>query len=67
MVLLMKMEKYSVKIGLGYFAVSTKTCNAPSAVKFTDFVFSKIMQALLIKFSLVIHLKEANYRLFEPV
>jgi len=23
MVLLMKMEKYSVKIGLGYFAVST--------------------------------------------
>ena len=43
MVLLMKMEKYSVKIGLGYFAVSTKTCNAPSAVKFTDFVFSKIM------------------------
>jgi len=24
MVLLMKMEKYSVKIGLGYFAVSTK-------------------------------------------
>ena len=43
MVLLMKMEKYSVKIGLGSFAVSTKSINTKNMCKIIIFVnFNKI-------------------------